>query len=137
MEQPPIHHKDDCDGRDMPSWAWENIFAVAPGAGQPPGLGVNFMRATQHTINVEYALATVHGNSRNISRGEERAMLTLGQDLGKLGLGAVVWDCVSVGMYIQQGYTFIRVRSMHLHRERRPHLLARPSPFPLSHGAGI
>lgn len=95
MEQPPIRGEDDCDANSVSSW--ESIFAVAPAAGAPPpGLGVNFMRATQHTITAEYTMATVDGKPRRDNQGEERAMLTLGQDLLQRGLGAVVWDCVSV-----------------------------------------
>lgn len=91
VEQSPIHREDDCYARSMSSW--ENIFAVAPAAGKI-SLGCSFVRATQQTANVEYTLAAVHGDPPKDGHGE-RATLTLGQDLCKLGLGAVVWDCVS------------------------------------------
>lgn len=107
MEQPPIRREDDCDAPKYTS-SWHNIFAVAPAAGEPPPeLGVNFIRATQQTINTEYTLTTVHGNSRKSSRGEKSAMLTLGQDLRKLGLGAVVWDCVSERSHDEQTPFFL------------------------------
>lgn len=96
VEQPSIRGEDDCDDARSIS-SWKNIFAVAPAAGAPPpALGVNFMKATQHTITVEFTLATVHGTPWKDSHGEGRAILTLGQDLLQRGLGAVVWDCVSV-----------------------------------------
>lgn len=72
--------------------SWRNIFEH-PTEG-PPTLGLDFLRAVQHTTTTKYGLRGRRGGMW-IGGEEEDATLTLGQDLGKLGLGAVVWDCVS------------------------------------------
>lgn len=79
--------------------SWRNIFAVAPAAcGPVPKLGVNFLRAAQDTTTVAYALAACPKIPSTDDPGEP-ATLTIGQDLRNLGLGAVVWDCVSRWLY--------------------------------------
>lgn len=92
---PTCRHEVECDVRSTSSW--REIFAVARcGAGStPPTLGVNFVRAVQNIITIEYTLAAYRGGGSLKGSRSENATLTLGQDLRKLGLGAVVWDCVS------------------------------------------
>lgn len=97
---PPIRRENDCDiGGSTASW--REIFAVdGAGAGSiSPTLGVNFMRAAQNTRTIKYSLAACRGGSSKDSCSEY-ATLTLGQDLRNLGLGAVVWDCVSMDHFL-------------------------------------
>lgn len=96
QELPPTPHEDDCDIGSTSSW--RQIFAVARrfgAASTSPTLGVNFMRAAQTSTTIKYSLAACRGDSAKEGSCSENATLTLGQDLRKLGLGAVVWDCVS------------------------------------------
>jgi len=84
--------------------SWRDIFAADPQAldeESPPTLGVSFLRASRHTTTIEYTLAVVRseGSSKGGTSLGKHATLTLGQDLRKLGLGAVVWDCVSGPLY--------------------------------------
>lgn len=72
--------------------SWATIFEH-PAEG-PPTLGLNFLSATKDMITIKYALAPFSGASRG-SKEKEEGSLILGQDLAALGLGGVVWDCVS------------------------------------------
>lgn len=103
--------EDDCDGTgSMSASSWREIFVVAAcrrAGSTSPTLGVNYMRAAQKTTTVKYSLAAHHGGSSNKGSCSEYATLTLGQDLRKLGLGAVVWDCVS-GTTIKPSSIYIR-----------------------------
>lgn len=114
----PICHEDDC--HDTGSKSWREIFAVARvGAGPAywPTLGVNFMRATQNTTIIRYNRVACCGGSPKGSCSDY-ATLTLGQDLRKLGLGAVVWDCVSATFLQPQPFFqfdfFISLLYMHI-----------------------
>ena len=67
-----------------------------------PTLGLDFLRASEGTITITYTLGSSGNNFEGKDKDEDKdedetqeATLVLSQDLGKLGLGAVVWDCVS------------------------------------------
>ena len=63
---------------------WRELFQARAAAGAgAPGLGVDFVRASQKHA----ALA--------LPAGEQELIFRLQQDLEGLGLGAVLWDCVS------------------------------------------
>lgn len=121
-DQPLIGREEYCTGSQRSSW--RNIFAVASAAcGPVPKLGVNFLQAAQDTTTVKYALAT---SQRSSSTNEpyEPATLTLGQDLRHLGLGAVLWDCVSsrccVEIVINRGY---HGKELHRGQDKSDYLL--------------
>lgn len=99
MQLPPTPHEDDCNniGSIRSTSPWRQIFAPPRcGAGSSsPTLGANFMRASQATTKIKYNLAALCGDLAKEGSRSKNATLTLGQDLHKLGLGAVVWDCVS------------------------------------------
>ena len=99
MQLPPTPHEDDCNniGSIRSTSPWRQIFAPPRcGAGSSsPTLGANFMRASQTTTKIKYNLAALCGDLAKEGSRSKNATLTLGQDLHKLGLGAVVWDCVS------------------------------------------
>lgn len=91
--QPPIH---DRNGVDHVSISWREIYKTT--AVWPPTLGLDFVRAAQNTTTTTYELGKAcggEGAGKCSRRNKEQAMLILGQGLGNLGLGAVVWDCVS------------------------------------------
>lgn len=90
-----LAHHDGCavgtidDVLPMISISWRNIF-VDP-LKQPPTLGLDFVRAARDTTATTYAVAPAPNNGNE----KREATLFLAQNLGKLGLGGVVWDCVS------------------------------------------
>lgn len=54
------------------------------------------MRAVQNSTTTRYGVgARREGPQKDGDEEQSQSALILGQDLGKLGLGAVVWDCVS------------------------------------------
>lgn len=77
--------------------SWREIFENAVQG--PPTLGLDYLRASKDTTTLRYTLQATREGPWKYDDDEEDhacATLTLRQDLGKLGLGAVVWDCVSV-----------------------------------------
>ncbi|CAN0008678.1 unnamed protein product, partial [Ectocarpus sp. 13 AM-2016] len=89
---PPVGLDENRDSGSTSS-SWKEIFAVDHGS--VPQLGVNFVRATQDMATVKYALANIRSQGLARYGPVQHATLTLRQDLRNLGLGAVVWDCVS------------------------------------------
>lgn len=80
--------------------AWREIFRTSP-AGHPT-LGLDARRAAQDVVDVCFAM----GSHNILQTGKDpcpqhdgvsgNAVLTLRQDLGNMGLGGVVWKCVSL-----------------------------------------
>lgn len=71
---------------------WRDIFGPYPRNTSPPTLGLDFTRAAENRAVVTYNLSV--GQDCEDGDNVQEATLVLGQDLVKLGLGAVVWDCV-------------------------------------------
>lgn len=90
---PPLGHQLEKRDSGSTSCSWKEIFAVDHGS--VPQLGVNFVRAAQDVATVKYSLANTRSQGLAGDSPVQHATLTLGQDLRNLGLGAVVWDCVS------------------------------------------
>lgn len=74
--------------------SWRKIFHYP--FDQAPTLGINFVRASQEATTTTYPVAQAAPEGA-YDRGET-ATIHLGQDLANLGLGGVVWDCVSNAM---------------------------------------
>lgn len=74
---------------------WRDIFGPNPGNTSPPSLGLDFTRAAEKRAVVTYTISVGQdcGDVDNV----KEATLVLRQDLVKLGLGAVVWNCVREG----------------------------------------
>lgn len=60
----------------------------------PPTLGLDFVHANQQSRTIVYNKVPWRIDPPDAEKAEE-ATLLLGQNLGELGIGAVVWDCVS------------------------------------------
>lgn len=88
-----VGHDENRDYSGSTSSSWKEIFAVDHGS--VPQLGVNFVRAAKDVATVKYSLANTRLHGLAGDGPVQHATLTLGQDLRNLGLGAVVWDCVS------------------------------------------
>lgn len=119
--QSSIHDRNGVDGLSI---SWREIFKTT--AGWPPTLGLDFLRAAQHTTTTTYELEGAcggEGPGKDSGRNNEEAKLTLGQDLGKLGLGAVVWDCVSY----EHVNCFFRFSSSYVKHEEGCRLLPTPT----------
>lgn len=83
----------DAESIGLHDCSWREIFKhKVKGA---PTLGLDFLRASKDTTTLRYKLEAPRKGPWN-NEEDSHATLTLQQDLGKLGLGAVVWDCVSV-----------------------------------------
>lgn len=87
QQSPPSKH----DG-GTGSVSWREIFQKQ--ALGPPSLGLDFLHALEDTAKIKYGLRARREGPRKDGRSDV-ATLILGQNLGKLGLGAVVWNCVS------------------------------------------
>lgn len=71
---------------------WRDIFGPNPRNTSPPSLGLDFTRAAEKRAVVTYTISV--GQDYEDGDNVQEAKLVLGQELVKLGLGAVVWDCV-------------------------------------------
>lgn len=88
--------------------SWRDIFKSTIKG--PPTLGLDFLRASKDTTTVRYNLQAPREGPWKYDHDEDHssyATLTLLQDLGKLGLGAVVWDCVSV-ISLKSNFVYLR-----------------------------